>query len=83
MKTDRDKIVSIISKMLDNPDNSGIYPTTEAFKELEEYVQEVRMMTFGWVTADMCVCLDNGNDPRELVFPEMVSNMYKDLDIID
>lgn len=30
------KRTAIISRMLDNPDEHGIYPTTECFKELDE-----------------------------------------------
>ena len=31
----------IISRMLDNPDKYGIYPTTECFKELDILFQDV------------------------------------------
>ncbi len=31
-----DQRTKIISKMLDNPDKSGIYPTTTAFAELDD-----------------------------------------------
>ena len=30
----RDEIVEVISKMLDNPDEHGIYPTTNAYNQL-------------------------------------------------
>jgi len=43
MNKDRTEICNIISKMLDAPDESGIYPTTIAYTELEKYIERVRM----------------------------------------
>ena len=39
---DRGAICAIISDMLDNPDEHGIYPTTIAFNRLEELVRKAR-----------------------------------------
>jgi len=38
----RGDIVRIISSMLDNPDKYGIYPTSKCYKELEDYIIEIR-----------------------------------------
>lgn len=43
MSRDRDVICKIISKMLDNPDSHGIYPTSVAYGELEQYIRSVRI----------------------------------------
>ena len=39
---DRQVICNIISNMLDHPDEHGIYPTTKAYNELEEYIAKIR-----------------------------------------
>ncbi len=36
MKDNRQIVCDIISEMLDNPDEHGIYPTTEAYNKLED-----------------------------------------------
>ena len=36
-----DRRTKIISKMLDNPDKSGIYPTTTAFAEMDDLFDEL------------------------------------------
>lgn len=36
-----DRRTKIISKMLDNPDNHGFYPTTIAFAELDDMFDEL------------------------------------------
>jgi len=36
-----DKRTEIISKMLDNPDTNGIYPTTDCFAELDDMYDEI------------------------------------------
>jgi len=37
----RSRICQIISEMLDNPDKLGIYPTTECYDKLEEWIKEI------------------------------------------
>lgn len=43
----RGEICKIISKMLDNPDKYGIYPTTICYDELETLIKEVEEETRG------------------------------------
>ena len=47
--TDKDRTViwKIITKMLGNPDKSGIYPTSIAYAELEQYIADVRSKAIG------------------------------------
>ena len=40
MKEDRQKIFDVISEMLDS--DNGIYPTTKAYDDLEEYCDGIR-----------------------------------------
>lgn len=42
-KKDRTFIYKTISKMLDNPDEHGIHPTTEAYDALEHYMDGIRV----------------------------------------
>jgi|SRR3990167_2783386 len=61
---DKDKIAicKIISDMLDNPDESGIYPTSTCYTRLEEYIAGVRAEANQWRHA-------NADDPK-LIYPE-------------
>lgn len=42
MDKDRKVIYEIISEMLDNPDEHGIYPTTRAYDRLEQLIEAAR-----------------------------------------
>lgn len=41
------KRTEIISKMLDNPSETGIYPTTKAFAELDDLYDEMNVHCYG------------------------------------
>jgi|GEM_PF-1847218 len=79
MEKDRTAICSIISKMLDNPDKSGIYPTSTAYTELEHYIEQVRTEAVGWMHAHACTTLDKGGDPRLVEVPDILDCARADL----
>lgn len=79
MRKDRNEIYKIVSKMLDNPDKEGIYPTSTAFIELEHYIESVRAEAIGWMHADACTMLDRGDDPRTAEVPDIYSRAMIDL----
>ena len=79
MDKDRTAICEIISNMLDNPDKHGIYPTSTAFTRLEHYVESQRAEAIGWMHAEACTTLDNGNDPRTENVPDTLSRASRDL----
>jgi hypothetical protein len=79
MDKDRAAICKIISKMLDNPDNAGIYPTSTAYTELEHYIEGARAEAIGWMHADACTMLDRGDDPRVAEVPDIYSRAMIDL----
>jgi len=79
MDRDRKVICDIISNMLDSPDKSGIYPTTEAYDKLEAYVESIRAESIGWTVADACCSLDRGDDYREKEVPSILQRALKDL----
>lgn len=80
MGKDRTAICEIMSEMLDNPDDCGIYPTTEAYNKLEALVHAARTEAIGWTHADACCDLDAGRDPRQKEIPEMLERAILDLD---
>ena len=79
MDKDRTVICKIISKMLENPDKNGIYPTSTAYAELEHYVEMVRCESIGWMHADACTTLDKGGDPRTVSIPDIIDRARADL----
>lgn len=76
---DRTEISRIIGDMLNNPDESGIYPTSTCFTRLEHYINKVRTEAIGWCHAEVCITLDAGKDPRTTEVPVLLSNAQKDL----
>lgn len=79
MNKDRSEIYSIISDMLDNPDESGIYPTSTAYTKLEHYVEQQRHEALGWAHAEFCTNLDKKIDPRLIDVPAFLEKANKDL----
>ena len=79
MDKDRTVICKIVSKMLDNPDKHGLYPTGTAYTELEHYIEQQRAEAIGWTHADACTSLDRGDDPRIQNVPEMLQRAVVDL----
>ena len=77
---DRTVICNIISKMLDNPDEYGIYPTSTAYTELELYVQQERTIAVGWTYALLCTMLDRGDDPRIEEVPKIIDRAKGELE---
>ena len=79
MKKDRKVICEIISEMLDNPDEYGIYPTSNAYDKLETLVNDRRVKAIGWIYADVCIVLDNKEDYRQKDVPEILERALIDL----
>lgn len=79
MNKDRVAICKIVSKMLDSPDKSGIYPTSTAYTELEHYIEGVRAEAIGWMHAAACTMLDRDEDPRLAEVPDIYSQAMSDL----
>jgi len=72
---DRTEIYNIISEMLDNPDSSGIYPTSTAYNRLEAYIRLARAETVGHIWAEACIQLDKGEDPRLYEIPKLLDSV--------
>lgn len=81
MEIDRRKISEIISEMLDNPGENGLYPTGNAYDRLEAYIEQVRILALGWMHADCCSLLDHDLDPRDMIVPSTLQRALKNLDV--
>ena len=75
----RTEICRVMSEMLDNPDEHGIYPTTKFMDELEEYCLKLRHEAIGWTWAKACTQLDAGNDPRQYDQAQLIQDASRDL----
>ncbi len=51
MNKDRTFICETISNMLDNPNQYGIYPTTECYDKLEQYIEQIRCSSH-WISVE-------------------------------
>ena len=79
MKWDRERVVTIIDKMLDDARRRGIYQTDECINELEKLIGDVRSeaVAHTWTTA--CSQYDRGMDPRNATIPQLVAQAAADL----
>lgn len=78
MKQDRQYICEVISRMLDNPNENGIYPTTEVYDMLENFIHSVRVSAVGWAWAEACSQLDKGKNPRTYDMGELIVRIEED-----
>jgi hypothetical protein len=74
----RIEIYKIISDMLDNPDEHGIYPTSTAYTRLELLIIEKVLHGLGWCYSYNCVLLDKGLDPRTEEVPKLIEAAQRD-----
>ena len=79
MEKDRIEICKIMSEMLDNPNDVGIYPTSDAYNALETYIESVRMKAIGWTHADACIHMDKDINYRKIEIPEILERAKIDL----
>jgi len=76
----RTKICELMSEMLDNPDEHGIYPTSEFMSKMEDFCLELRHEAIGWTWAEACCLLDNDADPRKYEQGNLITDSARDLD---
>ena len=76
---DRTMICSIISEMLDSPDEVGLYNTSTCFTKLEHYISQIRFESIGWCHAYCCTLLDDDFDPRTREVPRIIEDAKEDL----
>lgn len=78
MHKDRAAISTIISEMLDNPEN-GIYPTSTCYMKLEHYIEQVRAEAIGRAHINACKTLDKGIDSRSSDVTDILFRANRDL----
>jgi hypothetical protein len=76
---DRAEICKIISEMLDNPDEIGIYQTTKAYDQLTALVHSARVEAIGWAYTYACLKLESGADLRETHVHDLLEQAENDL----
>ena len=79
MKHDRERVVKIIDKMLDDARRRGIYQTDECIDELEKLIAEVRTEAVGYTWTEACSQYDRGMDPRNFTVPLLMEKADADL----
>jgi len=77
----RHKIMCIMSDMLDNPDECGIYPTTVAYDRIERLIREARIEGVSCGIVSCYTALDVVDDPRKIDFSGVVERAKKDLSV--
>lgn len=76
----RSKICDLLSAMLEDPDEDGIYPTSEFMSKVENFCLELRHEAIGWTWAQARVLLDKGTDPRQYNQGALIEDATRDLD---
>jgi len=79
MRFDRERVITIIDKMLDNARRKGIYQTDECTDELEKLIGEVRVEAVGYTWTEACSQYDRGMDPRNFTIPLLMEKAAADL----
>jgi hypothetical protein len=79
MRYDRERVVKIIDKMLDDARRRGIYQTDECINELEKLLKEVRTEAVGYTWTEACSQYDRGMDPRNFTVPLLMEKANEDL----
>ena len=79
MRFDRERVVEIIDKMLDDARRRGIYQTDECINELEKLLGGVRMEAVGYTWTEACSQYDRGMDPRNYTIPLLMEKAEADL----
>lgn len=77
--SDRRNVCDVISEMLDNPNEHGIYPTSLAYARLISLIQDARIEAIGWAHADDCVDMDHDRDPRKKDMTDLLKRAKEDL----
>ena len=79
MKWDRERVTTILDKMLDNARRKGIYQMEECTDELEKLVGDVRAEAVAHTWTEACSQYDRGMDPRNYTIPQLVERVKGDL----
>lgn len=76
---DRERVHKIVNEMLDNPDRSGVYATTECYDQLEKLMIDVRRTAIEWTWQQACQQYTQGRDPQLTPIRELFEKAAADL----
>lgn len=79
IRYDRERVVTIINKMLEDAKRRGIYQTDECIEDLEKLVGAVRAEAVAHTWTEACSQYDRGMDPRNLTIPLLVEKVVAEL----
>lgn len=79
MRYDRERVNTILNKMLDDARRKGIYQMDECTDELEKLVGDVRSEAIQYTWTEACSHYDRGMDPRNYTIPLLVEKARSDL----
>lgn len=79
MRYDRQRVNTILEKMVQNAQRKGIYQLEECTDELEKLVGDVRSEAVNYTWTEACSQYDRGMDPRNFTIPLLVEKAISDL----
>jgi len=79
MRYDRQRVNTILEKMVENARRKGIYQLEECTDELEKLVGDVRAESIQYTWTEACSQYDRGMDPRNYTITLLVEKARSDL----
>jgi hypothetical protein len=79
MRYDRQRVNTILEKMVENARRKGIYQLEECTDELEKLVGDVRAESIQYTWTEACSQYDRGMDPRNYTISLLVEKARSDL----
>ena len=79
IRYDKERVVTIIDKMLEDAKRRGIYQTDECIEDLEKLLGDVRKEAVAHTWTEACSHYDRGMDPRNITIPLLVEKVIAEL----
>ena len=79
IRYDRERVVTIIDRMLEDAKRRGIYQTDECIEDLEKLLGDVRKEAVAHTWTEACSHYDRGMDPRNITIPLLVEKVIAEL----
>ncbi len=79
IRYDRERVVTIIDKMLEDAKRRGIYQTDECIEDLELLLGAVRSEAVAHTWTEACSHYDRGMDPRNITIPILIERVVGEL----
>jgi len=79
IRYDRERVITIIDRMLEDAKRRGIYQTDECINDLEKLLGSVRAEAVATTWTEACSQYDRGMDPRNITIPLLVEKVIGEL----